>query len=65
MIFALDDGGITQMVLRPKAWPNFKGEIELILGKLCGLEWWRVVKEERAKSGEGRECKQQKNSPHC
>ncbi|KAG2265602.1 hypothetical protein Bca52824_072681 [Brassica carinata] len=48
VIFALDDGDITQMVLSPKAWPNFKGEIRLILGKLCGLEWWRVVKEERA-----------------
>ncbi|KAF3577525.1 hypothetical protein DY000_02033214 [Brassica cretica] len=48
VIFALDDGDITQMVLRPKAWPNFKGEIELILGKLCGLEWWRLVKEDRA-----------------
>ena len=38
------------MVLRPKAWPNFKGEIGLIMGKLCGLEWWRLVKEDRANS---------------
>ena len=33
---------ITQTVLRPKAWPNFKGEIGLILGKfvdLNGGEW--------------------------
>ncbi|KAG2311112.1 hypothetical protein Bca52824_022669 [Brassica carinata] len=36
------------MILRPRAWPNFKGESALILWKLKGLDWWRLVKEDKA-----------------
>ncbi|KAF3564470.1 hypothetical protein DY000_02014092 [Brassica cretica] len=36
------------MILRPKAWPNFKGETGLIISRLTGIEWWRLVKEARA-----------------
>ncbi|KAL0721995.1 hypothetical protein Bca4012_036594 [Brassica carinata] len=34
------------MILKPKAWPNFKGESVSILNKLEGIEWWRLVKED-------------------
>ncbi|KAJ0249284.1 hypothetical protein HA466_0148060 [Hirschfeldia incana] len=34
-------------VLRPKAWPNFKGENLLIRSKLESIEWWRLVQEKR------------------
>ncbi|KAF2569652.1 hypothetical protein F2Q68_00024030 [Brassica cretica] len=47
VIFAKDDGDLTQMILRPKAWPNFKGEIWLIMNRLVKIEWWRLVKENR------------------
>ena len=46
VIFAIDDEDLTQMILRPKTWPNFKGEMGLIMSK--GIEWWRLVKEARA-----------------
>lgn len=48
VIFAIDDEDLTQMILRPKAWPNFKGETRLIISRLTGIEWWRLVKEARA-----------------
>lgn len=30
VIFAIDDEDLTQMILRPKAWPNFKREMSLL-----------------------------------
>lgn len=48
VIFAIDDGDLTGMILRPKAWPNFKGECSTILNRLGNIDWWRLVKEERA-----------------
>lgn len=47
VIFAIEDGDLTQMILRPKAWPNFKGEIGRIMKSLVKIEWWRVTKENR------------------
>lgn len=46
--FAIDDEDLTQMILRPKACPNFKGETRLIISRLTGIEWWRLVKKARA-----------------
>lgn len=47
VIIAIDDGDLSQMILRPKAWPNFKGKIGLIMEGLVRIEWWRLVKEFR------------------
>ncbi|KAG2315720.1 hypothetical protein Bca52824_018842 [Brassica carinata] len=48
VIFAIDDGDLTGMILRPKAWPNFKRESSRILNKFGSIDGWRLVKEERA-----------------
>lgn len=48
VIFAVDDCTLTKMILRPKAWPNFKGQSSSILEELAKIEWWRLVKEDRS-----------------
>lgn len=48
VIFAIDDRDLTQMILRPKSWPNFKRENVLIRSMLGRIEWWKLVQEKRA-----------------
>lgn len=48
VIFATEDTDLTGMILRPKAWPNFKRESSRILRNLRTIDWWRLMKEERA-----------------
>lgn len=47
VILALDDDTFTKVILRPKAWPNFRCQHLQLMEKLSNLEWWRVVKEDR------------------
>ena len=48
IIIALDDDTLTKVILRPKAWPNFKAQYIKMEKRLRKLEWWRLVKEERS-----------------
>ena len=47
VIFALDDDTFTMVILRPKAWPNFRCQQLELMESLSKLEWWRLVKEDR------------------
>ncbi|WZY96458.1 hypothetical protein YC2023_068787 [Brassica napus] len=48
LIFALDDDTFTKVILRPKAWSNFRCQQLELMEKLSKLEWWKLVKEDRA-----------------
>lgn len=48
VIIAIDDVTLPNVILRPKAWPDFRCQYAEIMNRLKRLEWWRVAKEERA-----------------
>ena len=48
VIIASDDDTLTKVILRPKAWPNFKGQYVELEKRLRKVEWWRLVKEDRS-----------------
>lgn len=48
VIIAIDDATLPNVILRPKAWPNFTCQYVEIMVRLRKLEWWRMVKEERS-----------------
>ncbi|KAJ0233850.1 hypothetical protein HA466_0278700 [Hirschfeldia incana] len=43
---------LTKVVLRPRAWPNFKPQYVEMMAKLEKIEWWRLIKEERSANRE-------------
>lgn len=47
IIIAIDDASIPGIVLRPKAWPNFKYQYGEIMRRLKEIEWWRLEKEDK------------------
>lgn len=47
VIFASDDDLFTKVILRPKAWPNYRCQQVQLMERLCKLELWRVIKEDR------------------
>lgn len=47
VILAVEDKTLTGMILRPKAWPNFKFYSSKLLERLSALEWWRIIFEDR------------------
>lgn len=47
IIIAIDDSTLTGIVLRPRAWPNFKYQQVEIMRRLGKIEWWRTEKEDR------------------
>ncbi|RID57148.1 hypothetical protein BRARA_F00546 [Brassica rapa] len=47
VIIAIDDNTLPNVILRPKAWPNFTSQYSDMIKRLRKLEWWRVIKEDR------------------
>lgn len=47
IIIAIDDSTLPGIVLRPRAWPNFKYQHIEIMRRLGKIEWWRIEKEDR------------------
>lgn len=48
VIIAMEDGTLLKVILRPKAWPNFRSQYCELEKKLRSLEWWRIEKEDRS-----------------
>ncbi|KAF8102782.1 hypothetical protein N665_0195s0019 [Sinapis alba] len=48
VIVAIDDSTLTEVMLRPKAWPNFRTQYMEMERRLRRMEWWRLVKEVRS-----------------
>ncbi|CAN7027904.1 unnamed protein product [Brassica oleracea var. botrytis] len=48
VIFAIDDCTLNNIILIPRAWPNFKGQSTMIMNRLARMEWWRVTKGDRS-----------------
>lgn len=43
-----DDTTFTNVILRPRAWPNFKYQHAELMKRLEKIKWWRLVTEERS-----------------
>ena len=48
VIFAIDDCTLNNIILIPRAKPNFKGQSTMIMNRLARMEWWRVTKGDRS-----------------
>ncbi|CDY13031.1 BnaC07g03300D [Brassica napus] len=48
IIIAIDDLTLSNVVLRPRAWPNFKYQHAEIMKRLEKIEWWRILREDRS-----------------
>ncbi|KAG2322266.1 hypothetical protein Bca52824_015479 [Brassica carinata] len=48
VIVAIDDTVLPNIILRPKAWPNFRWQYAQMMGRLRKIEWWRLIKESKA-----------------
>ncbi|KAF8049986.1 hypothetical protein N665_2080s0004, partial [Sinapis alba] len=48
VIVAIDDSTLTEVMLRPKACPDFRRHYMEIERRLRRIEWWRLVKEDRS-----------------
>lgn len=48
VILAIDDATLPNVILRTKAWPNFRCQYAEIMTRLKKLEWWRMMKEDRS-----------------
>lgn len=48
IIIAIDDSTLSNVVLRPRAWPNFKYQHAEIMKRLEKIEWWRILREDRS-----------------
>lgn len=47
VIITLDDDTFSKVILRPKAWPNFRCQHIELMGRLRRLERWKIIKEDR------------------
>ncbi|KAL0679594.1 hypothetical protein Bca4012_007575 [Brassica carinata] len=48
VILAIDDATLPNVILRTKAWPNFRCQYAEIMTRLKKSEWWKVMKEDRS-----------------
>ncbi|KAG2313170.1 hypothetical protein Bca52824_024727 [Brassica carinata] len=48
IIIALEDPILPKVILRPRAWPNFKWHYAEIMKRLEKMKWWRFLTEERS-----------------
>ena len=48
VILAIDDATLPNVILIPKAWPNFRCQYAEIMTRLKKLERWRVMKEDKS-----------------